>query len=122
MLLFASDGRFFTLPCDKLPSARGQGEPLRLMLDIDDKVKLISVFPHKPGRKRVLASTGGYGFLMPEEEALANRKAGKQVLNVDGGEALVCLEVEGDHARLAEKREHMLAVGDRRAAGIPVFC
>jgi topoisomerase-4 subunit A len=96
LLIFASDGRFFTLGCDKLPSARGQGEPLRLMLDIDDKVKLVSVFPHKPGRKRVLASTGGYGFVMPEEEAIANRKAGKQVLNVDGGEALVCLEVEGD--------------------------
>ena len=97
LLLFASDGRFFTLGCDKLPSARGQGEPLRLMLDIDDKVKLIAVFPHKTGRKRVVASSGGYGFILPEEEALANRKAGKQVLNVDGGEALTCLEVEGDH-------------------------
>ena len=96
LLLFASDGRFFTLPCDKLPSARGQGEPLRLMLDIDDKVKLIAVFPHKPGRKRVIASTGGYGFLLPEDEALANRKAGKQVLNVDGGEALLCLDADGD--------------------------
>ena len=97
LLLFASDGRFFTLPCDKLPSARGQGEPLRLMLDIDDKVKLVAVFAHKPGRKRVVASTGGYGFILPEDEALANRKAGKQVLNVDGGEALVCLEADGDH-------------------------
>ncbi len=97
LLLFASDGRFFTLACDKLPSARGQGEPLRLMLDIDDKVKLIAVFPHKAGRKRVVASSGGYGFILPEDEALANRKAGKQVLNVDGGEALTCLEVEGDH-------------------------
>ena len=97
LLLFASDGRFFTLPCDKLPSARGQGEPLRLMLDIDDKVKLVAVFAHKPGRKRIVASTGGYGFVLPEDEALANRKAGKQVLNVDGGEALVCLEADGDH-------------------------
>jgi topoisomerase IV subunit A len=97
LLLFASDGRFFTLPCDKLPSARGQGEPLRLMLDIDDKVKLVAVFAHKPGRKRVVASSGGYGFVLPEDEALANRKAGKQVLNVDGGEAVACLEADGDH-------------------------
>jgi topoisomerase-4 subunit A len=66
------------------------------MLDIDDKVKLISVFPHKPGRKRVIASTKGYGFLAPEDELLANRKAGKQVLNVDGGSGLSCLEAEGD--------------------------
>ena len=93
LLIFASDGRFFTLDCSKLPGARGHGEPLRLMVDIDDQVKIIDVFPHKPGRKRVLASKAGYGFVLPEEEALAFRKAGKQVLN---GEALVSLEVSGD--------------------------
>ncbi|HRD28723.1 MAG TPA: DNA topoisomerase IV subunit A [Caulobacter sp.] len=93
LLIFASDGRFFTLDCSKLPGARGHGEPLRLMVDIDDRVKIIDVFPHRPGRKRVLASKAGYGFILPEEEALAFRKAGKQVLN---GEALVSLEAAGD--------------------------
>ena len=97
LLLFASDGRFFTLPCDKLPSARSQGEPLRLMLDLDDKTEFVSVFPHRPGAKRVLASSGGYGFIAPEDELLANRKAGKQVMNVDGGKALICLPADGDH-------------------------
>jgi topoisomerase-4 subunit A len=97
LLLLASDGRFFTLGCDKLPSGRSQGEPLRLMLDFDDKVKIVAIFPHKPGRKRIMASTGGYGFLMLEDDALANRRAGKSVLNVDNGEALICLEPEGDH-------------------------
>jgi topoisomerase-4 subunit A len=94
LLIFASDGRFFTLACDKLPSARGAGEPLRLMLDLDDRVDIIDVFAHKPGRKRVLASKAGYGFIMPEDEAIAFRRAGKQVLN---GEAVVSLEVSGDH-------------------------
>ena len=93
LLIFASDGRFFTVDCSKLPSARGHGEPLRLMVDIDDKVKLIDVFPHKPGRKRFLASKAGYGFVLPEDEALAFRRAGKQVLN---GDALVSLEAVGD--------------------------
>lgn len=93
LLIFASDGRFFTLDCSKLPSARGHGEPLRLMVDIDDRVKIIDVFPHRPGRKRVLASKAGYGFILPEEEALAFRRAGKQVLN---GEALVSLDAAGD--------------------------
>ncbi len=99
LLILATDGRFFTLACDKLPSARGQGEPLRLMLDVDDRVKITAVFPHKPGRKRVLASNLGYGFLLDEADALANRRAGKAVLNVgeDGGEARLCLGVEGDH-------------------------
>jgi topoisomerase-4 subunit A len=94
LIIFASDGRFFTLACDKLPSARGHGEPLRLMLDLDDKVGLVDVFAHKPGRKRILASKAGYGFIMPEDEAVSFRRAGKQVLN---GEALVCLEAVGDH-------------------------
>ncbi len=94
LLLFASDGRFFTLACDKLPSARGHGEPLRLMLDLDDRVGLVDVFIHKPGRKRILASKAGYGFVLPEDEAIAFRRAGKQVLN---GQAAVSLEVDGDH-------------------------
>ena len=97
LLIFASDGRFFTLACDKLPSARGHGEPLRLMLDLDDRVKIVDVFAHKPGRKRVLASKAGYGFIMPEEEAIAFRRAGKQVLTVDSGGALICQEAAGDH-------------------------
>ncbi|HEX6860472.1 MAG TPA: DNA topoisomerase IV subunit A [Caulobacteraceae bacterium] len=94
LLILASDGRFFTVDCSKLPGARGHGEPLRLMVDIDDRVKIIDVFAHKPGRKRVLASKAGYGFVMPEDEAIAFRRAGKQVLN---GEAQVSLEAAGDH-------------------------
>jgi topoisomerase-4 subunit A len=97
LLLFASDGRFFTLACDKLPSARGQGEPLRLMIDLDDKVAILAVFPHKAGRLRLLASKAGYGFVLDEDEAVAFRKAGKQVLNVDGEAAALCLEILGDH-------------------------
>ncbi len=94
LLILASDGRFFTVDCSKLPGARGHGEPLRLMVDIDDQVKIIDVFAHKSGRKRMLASKAGYGFIMPEDDAIAFRRAGKQVLN---GEAEVSLEAAGDH-------------------------
>src|SRR6202007_21814 len=96
LLIFASDGRFFTLGCDKLPGARGHGEPLRLMIDLDDKVGLVDVFVHKPGAKRVLASKEGYGFILPEDEAIAFRRAGKQVLNVGAKGAAVCLPLTGD--------------------------
>ena len=91
LLVFASDGRFFTLACDKLPSARGHGEPLRLMIDLDDRVGIVDVFVHKPGAKRVLASKEGYGFILPEEEAIAFRRAGKQVLNPGPKGALASL-------------------------------
>ncbi len=95
LLIFASDGRFFTLGCDKLPGARGHGEPLRLMIDLDDKVGLVDVFIHRAGAKRVLASREGYGFILPEEEAIAFRRAGKQVLN---GKPQACIALgEADH-------------------------
>jgi topoisomerase-4 subunit A len=100
LMIFASDGRFFTLACDKLPSARGQGEPLRLMIELDDQVGIVSVFAHKPGRTRVVASKAGYGFVICEDDAVALRKAGKQVLNVAPGEAALCLEAGGDQLAL----------------------
>ncbi|MDP3852138.1 DNA topoisomerase IV subunit A [Phenylobacterium sp.] len=97
LLIFASDGRFFTIPCDKLPSARGHGEPLRLMLDLDDKTAIVDVFPHKPGTRRVIASKEGYGFILPEEEAISFRRAGKQVLNAGAKGAAFAMPATGDH-------------------------
>ena len=97
LLLFASDGRFFTLGCDKLPPGRGQGEPVRLMIELDDRVEILSAFIHRPGRKLVLASKGGYGFVLPEEEAVASKRAGKQVLVAGPQGSAFCLEAAGDH-------------------------
>ena len=97
LLIFASDGRFFTIGCDKLPGARGHGEPLRLMLDLDDKTDIIDIFPHKPGTKRVIASKEGYGFILPEEEAVSFRRAGKQVLNAGAKGAAFAMPMSGDH-------------------------
>jgi len=104
IIVAASDGRFFTLAGDKLPSARGHGEPLRLMIDLDDKTDIIDLFPYRGGRLRFLASKAGYGFLCPEEEMLSTRKAGKQVLNADGTKALISLE--------ATRGDHIAVIGD----------
>ncbi|HSU81217.1 MAG TPA: DNA topoisomerase IV subunit A, partial [Thermoanaerobaculia bacterium] len=102
LLIFASDGRFFTLACDKLPSARGHGEPLRLMIDLDDRVGIVDVFVHRPGARRILAGREGYGFILPEDEAIAFRRAGKQVLN---GSAAVSLALDPD-------ADHLAVIGD----------
>jgi len=109
LIIFASDGRFFALACDKLPGARGHGEPVRLMIDLDDKTDIIDVFAYKPGRKRVIASKAGYGFLLPEDETLSTRRAGKQVLNVDGTKALICQVAEGDHLAVIGDNGKILA-------------
>jgi topoisomerase-4 subunit A len=67
------------------------------MVDFEEKSRVLAVFAHKPGRKLVMASKAGYGFVLPEEEAIASKRGGKQVLNVEGTEALACLPAEGDH-------------------------
>jgi topoisomerase-4 subunit A len=93
LLVMASDGRFFTLEGSKLPPGRGHGEPLRLMVDLEDRVGIVAIFPMVAGRKRVLASREGYGFIVPEEELVGNRKAGKAVLS---GTALAAPVSAGD--------------------------
>ncbi len=97
LLLFASDGRFFTLAGDKLPSGRGQGEPVRLMIELEDRVAILALFVHRPGAKRLLASRSGYGFILTEDEALSARRAGKQVLVPGEKGAVNCVESAGDH-------------------------
>ena len=108
LLIFASDGRFFTLACDKLPGARGHGEPLRLMIDLDDKVAILDVFVHRPGARRLLASQEGYGFILPEDEAIAFRRAGKQVLNVGSKGAAISQPVPP----AGQGGDHLAVIGD----------
>jgi topoisomerase-4 subunit A len=81
-LVFATNGRFYTLDAAKLPGGRGHGEPVRLFIDLDQQDDLIAVFPHQGGRKFLVASAQGRGFIVAEDECLANTRKGKQVLNV----------------------------------------
>ncbi|MDO9078292.1 MAG: DNA gyrase subunit A, partial [Brevundimonas sp.] len=94
ILVAASDGRIFTVGADKLASGRGHGEPLRLMIDLDEKADIINILAHQPGSKLLVASKAGYGFIAPEDELLAQKRGGKQVLN---GEMLAAIRVHGDH-------------------------
>ncbi len=94
LLLAASDGRIFTLGADKLASGRGHGEPVRLMIDLDEGAGIVNLLAHQPGAKLLVASKAGYGFVAPEDDLLAQKRGGKQVLN---GEMLAALRVAGDH-------------------------
>jgi topoisomerase-4 subunit A len=106
LLLFATNGRFYSLGADKLPGGRGHGEPFRLMIDIEEAADAVELFVHEPGRKLLVASTSGHGFIVPEDEVLAQTRKGKQVLNVTAGaEAVLCAQVSGDS---------VAAIGDNR--------
>ncbi len=96
-LVFASNGRFYTLDAAKLPGGRGHGEPIRLFADIEQEADVVAVFRHQGGRKFLLSSAQGRGFVVTEDECLANTRKGKQVLNVtlpDTARALAVVEGE----------------------------
>ena len=107
LLVFASNGRFYTVGAMNLPGGRGMGEPLRLMVDLPNEAQIVDILIHKPGRKLLVASTAGDGFVVPEEEVVAQTRTGKQVLNLSGDtRALVCRVVTGDHvACVGENRK-----------------
>lgn len=109
MLVYATNGRFFTLSGDQLPGGRGHGEPVRLMVDIEENHDIVDVFVHSPGRKLLVASTAGYGFVVPEDEIVASTRKGKQVLNVsDPDEAKVCIPVDGDMVAVVGENRKLL--------------
>ncbi|MBN9085433.1 MAG: DNA topoisomerase IV subunit A [Reyranella sp.] len=82
VLIFGTNGRFYTLGCDRLPSARGHGEPVRLMIELGNEQDIIDLEVLKSGRKFLVASDAGRGFIVPEDEVVAQTKNGKQVLNL----------------------------------------
>jgi topoisomerase IV subunit A len=110
LLLFATNGRFYSLAADKLPGGRGAGEPLRLMLDLEETADAVELMVNTPGRKLLVASTSGHGFVVAEDEVVAMTRKGKQVLNVPvGEEAIACAPVEGDSvAVIGENRKLLL--------------
>ncbi|WP_353473252.1 DNA topoisomerase IV subunit A [Salipiger sp. H15] len=109
LLVFGSNGRFYTLSAANLPGGRGMGEPLRLMVDLPNEAQIIDIFAHVPDRKLLVASSAGDGFLVPETEVLAQTRAGKQVLNVrDDVFAKICKPVQGDAVAVVGENRKVL--------------
>jgi topoisomerase-4 subunit A len=106
LMLFSTDGRFFTLECAKLPGGRGNGEAIRTFIDLPPDADIVAVFAHVPGRRLLVAAETGHGFVTSEDDAVAMTKNGKRVLNVKPGtEAKACAFVAGDT---------VAAIGDNR--------
>ncbi len=108
-MVLASNGRFYTLDAAKLPAGRGHGEPIRLFIDLEQEADLVAAFRHQGGRKFVVASAQGRGFVVPEDECLANTRKGKQVLNVVAPDAARALAiVEGELVALIGENRKMV--------------
>jgi topoisomerase-4 subunit A len=108
LLLFADNGRAFTLGADKLPGARGFGEPLRNTLDIEAEAQIVGMLVHRPKGQVLLAASTGKGFAAATEEVLAETKKGRQVVNLKGSAKLRVVRP------IAEEHDHVAVVGENR--------
>jgi topoisomerase-4 subunit A len=108
-LVFASNGRFYTIDAAKLPGGRGHGEPIRLFIDLEQDADAISVFPYQSGRKFLVASRAGRGFVVAEDDCLATTRKGKQVLNVKAKDAAAAIAtVDGDLVAIVGENRKMV--------------
>ncbi len=97
LILFASNGRFYTIACDKLPRGKAQMEPIRLMVDMENEHEVVAMFVYDATKKLLIAADNGKGFVVPMEEVVASTRGGKQILNVtEDARAICAAPVEGD--------------------------
>ena len=98
LILFATNGRFYTVSADRLPGGRGFGEPIRLMVDLPNDQDIVTLMVLKQKTKLLIAASDGRGFIVNGEDVIAQTRGGKQVLNLgEGNEAAVCVPANGDH-------------------------
>src|SRR6516162_90240 len=112
LIIFGTNGRFYTISVDRLPGGRGHGEPLRLMIDLPNHDDVVALFSYRPGMELLVAASDGRGFVVDGEEAVAQTRAGKQVLTPgEGASARVCVRAEnGDAVAFVGDNRKMLIV------------
>jgi len=109
VLVLASNGKVFTLDASKLPGGRGFGDPIRLMIELEETAEIVSAFPYKPGTKLLMVSSEGRGFVAPADDVVANTRKGRQVLNVDGAHvAMLAVPADGDHVAIIGENRKLL--------------
>ena len=109
IVVAADNGRFFTLDASKLPGGRGFGDPIRLMVDLEEGADFIAAFPYKAGTKLLVVGSDGRGFVVPTDDITANTRKGKQVLNLDApARMVVCTEAEGDYIAIIGENRKLL--------------
>ena len=109
LVLFATNGRFYTIGCDRLPRGRDRDEPITLMVDLGTDQEVVALMVHRPGGNLLVASSGARGFIVAENDVIAQTRAGKQVLNPGAGsEAAICVPAEGDSVAVVGDNRKLL--------------
>ena len=88
LLAFGSNGRVYTVPVSTLPGARGDGQPVTTMIELEAGTQLLHYFAGAPSAWLLLSGSGGYGFLATVENMMSRLKAGKAFISVGEGETV----------------------------------
>ena len=109
IVVFATDGRAFTLDASKLPGGRGQGEPIRVMADLGESEDIVAVLPYTAGARMLVASSDGRGFRVNQDEMIGETRKGRQVLNVDKpAKARLIVPADGDQVAVIGDNRRLL--------------
>ena len=109
LLIFSSNGKFYTIDVSQLPSGRGYGDPLKLLIDLQDDDKIISLYSFSQAGELVIASKFGYGFIVSFEDLISNRKAGKQILNLSSDDEAISSDyLKGTNIAVIGENKKML--------------
>ncbi|OLL55263.1 DNA topoisomerase IV subunit A [Bartonella henselae] len=109
IVMISTGGKFFAIAANSLPGGRGHGEPIRILVDMDDEHDLLTAFVHHTQEKLLLVSSHGNGFIVPATEVIANTRKGKQVMNVKFPDKVkLCVPVKGDHVAVVGENRKML--------------
>ena len=112
IMLFASNGKFYTLETNSLPSGRGYGDPLNLLIDLHDGDKIISLYSFKQEDELIIASKNGYGFIVSFGDLISNRKGGKQIINLSNDDiAMSSAKLEGTHIAVIGENKKLVIFG-----------
>jgi topoisomerase-4 subunit A len=109
VLVLTTNGKMYTLEASKLPGGRGFGDPIRLMVDIDDGEDIVEVFPYAPGVKMLIAGNDARGFVVSQDDMISSTRKGRGVLGVDApAKAVLTTAVVGVHVAVIGENRKLL--------------
>ncbi|WP_182419482.1 DNA topoisomerase IV subunit A [Bartonella sp. HY038] len=109
ILVLSTGGKFYTIAANSLPGGRGHGEPIRILVDMDNDQDILTAFVHEADTKLLITSHLGHGFIVPENDVIATTRKGKQVMNVKApDEAASCIRVNGDSVAIVGENRKLL--------------
>ena len=109
IILFDSAGKFFNINASEIPSGRGFGQPVRLMVDLGVQDNVVAMFVFEKGAKYIVSSDYGHGFVIDESHIIAQTRNGRKILNLAEGEvAQFCRKIEGDMVAVVGENRKLL--------------